>query len=548
MAPALDPTTLAVLKGRLEEIAAEMDATLVRAAFNPIISEAHDCAHGLYDATTGATLVQGKSGLPIFVGTMAFAVKAAIDRAAAEGDLGPGDIYAMNDPYDGGSHLNDVKLVQPVFREGRLFCWLASVAHWLDMAGNVPGNYNPRATEVAQEGFLLPPVKLAHRGQPRPDILAVLAANTRLPQINRGDLEGQLAALRLGERRVHELVDEAGEATVAQVFAELRQRAARLMRAEIARLPDGRYSAEDQLDNDGNTPEPILIALDLTVRGEALTLDFSRSSPACQGALNISRATAVASCYVALKHLFPEVIANAGVLDPVRVVLKDGSVLAAGHPRPTGGYTETTLRVIDVIFQAFAQASPALARGCAYGTISALSIAGRRPDGSRWVFFNFHGGGHGAHAGGDGLNHGNAPISMATMPPLEIVEATYPLLYRSWALRPDSGGAGTRRGGLGAIYEMELLDESAELTLFCDRGTKAPPGVAGGAPGALARYSYAQGGEWRMPALVTKEVGVRLARGDRVRLETPGGGGWGEPAARDPALAARDRAEGYVSA
>jgi N-methylhydantoinase B len=548
MAAALDPTTLAVLKGRLEEIAAEMDATLVRAAFNPIISEAHDCAHGLYDAETGATLVQGKSGLPIFVGTMAFAVKAAIDRAAAEGDLGPGDIYAMNDPYDGGSHLNDVKLVQPVFRDGRLFCWLASVAHWLDMAGNVPGNYNPRATEVAQEGFLLPPVKLAHRGQLRPDILAVLAANTRLPQINRGDLEGQLAALRLGERRLQELLDDAGEATVAQVFAELRQRAARLMRAEIAALPDGGYSAEDQLDNDGNTPEPIIIALDLTVAGEALTLDFSRSSPACQGALNISRATAVASCYVALKHLFPEVIANAGVLDPVRVVLKDGSVLAAGHPRPTGGYTETTLRVIDVIFQAFAQAAPELARGCAYGTISALSIAGRRADGSRWVFFNFHGGGHGAHAGGDGLNHGNAPISMATMPPLEIVEATYPLIYRSWALRPDSGGAGARRGGLGAIYEMELLDQAAELTLFCDRGTKAPPGVAGGGPGALARYAYAQGGTWRTPALVTKEVGVKLAKGDRVRLETPGGGGWGEPAARAPALAERDRAEGYVSA
>lgn len=546
-AAALDPTTLAVLKGRLEEIAAEMDATLVRSAFNPIIAEAHDCAHGLYDAATGETLVQGKNGLPIFVGTMAFATKAVIDRAARDGDLGPGDIYAMNDPYDGGTHINDVKLVQPLFRDGRVFCWLASVAHWLDMAGNVAGNYNPRASELAQEGFLLPVVKLARRGAMNDDVLAIMRANTRLPAVANGDLQGQLNALRVGERRMQELLDQAGDATVAAAFRELKARAARMMRHEIAALPDGTYSAEDFLDNDGTVDTPIRIALDMTIAGERMTLDFSGSSPECAGPLNTARSTAIASCYVAIKHLFPDVIANAGVLEPIDFVLPDRLVISVSHPRPTGGYTETTLRIIDVVFEAFALAAPARASACAYGTISALSLAGRRTDGTRWVMFSFHGGGHGAHAGGDGLNHGNAPISMATMPPLEVTEAAYPVLYRRWALRPDSGGAGRRRGGLGAIYEIEILTGSAELTLFCDRGRFPPQGVAGGGSAAMGQYTYEVGGTMVAPAMTTKVVGVTLAAGERVRLETPGGGGYGPASERDPAAIARDRREGYVT-
>ena len=216
-------------------------------------------------------------------------------------------------------------------------------------------------------------------------------------------------------------------------------------------------------------------------------------------------------------------------------------------PRPTGGYTETNLRIVDVVFAAFAKAAPERAKGCAYGTISGLAIAGVRPDGRRWVMFNFHGGGHGAHVGGDGLNHGNAPLSMATMPPLEINEASYPIVYRQWALRPDSGGAGRLRGGLGAIYEIEMLGEASELTLFCDRGKFAPPGVAGGGPAAMGRYAYEEHGRFKTPALTTKVVGVTLRRGERVRLETPGGGGYGDVAERDPALVARDRRDGYVT-
>src|SRR6478735_98338 len=225
----LDPVTLAVLKGRLEQIADEMDATLYRSAFNPIIAEAHDACHGMYDAATGATLIQGKSGLPVFVGAMAFAVKAAAKVAAERGGMVEGDVWLFNDPYEGGTHANDFKLVRPVFRGGQLFCFLASAAHWHDVGGAVPGNYNPAATECWQEAVQIPPVRIVRAGVLDQDVLAILKANTRLPDSLWGDLNGQLAALELGARRLDGLLDEYGDATVLESLDTLRERARRLM-------------------------------------------------------------------------------------------------------------------------------------------------------------------------------------------------------------------------------------------------------------------------------------------------------------------------------
>ncbi len=547
----LDPVTLAVLKGRLEQIADEMDATLYRSAFNPIIAEAHDACHGMYDAATGATLIQGKSGLPVFVGAMAFAVNAAAKAAAGRGGMVDGDVWLFNDPYEGGTHANDFKLVKPVFRGGKLFCFLASAAHWHDVGGAVPGNYNPAATECWQEAVQIPPVRIVRAGVLDQDVLAILKANTRLPDSLWGDLNGQLAALELGARRLDGLLDEYGDATVLESLDTLRERARRLMRDHIARLPDGEYAFEDMLDNDGVRDAPLRIALKLTIAGDRLGLDFTGTSPACAGPVNISRATAIAACYVALKHLFPDVPANAGVLDAVDVTLPDGLVISADRPRPVGGYTETILRMIDVIFCAMAQAAPDRAMAQAYGTINALSIAGYRSDaarkGQRWVMFSFFGGGHGGHSDGDGLSHGNAPISTATIPPLEILEAAYPVRFTQWALRPDSAGDGAHRGGLGAIYEIELLEDSAEAFIFGERGRSAPKGIAGGGQAALNVFRYQQDGQWLSPPMSSKMLGIRLQRGDRVRLETPGGGGYGDPARRDPAAREHDRKMGYVS-
>ncbi|HEX7006126.1 MAG TPA: hydantoinase B/oxoprolinase family protein [Alphaproteobacteria bacterium] len=543
----IDPVTLAVLKGRLEQLADEMDATLFRSAFNPIIAEAHDASHGLYHRETGATLVQGKSGLPIFVGAMAFAVKAVIEKAARDGDLADGDVYIFNDPYDGGTHLSDFKLVRPYFRDGRLFCYLASVGHWHDVGGNVPGNYNPVATESFQEGMLIPPVKLFVRGELRPDIVDIVKANSRLPGSLYGDLNGQINALDLGVRRLDALLDDYGADLVEEAFAELTARAAQLMRANIAELPDGTYSCDDWLDNDGIVDRPLRIALDIRKEGDRMTLDFSRTAAACAGPVNIARSTAVASCYVALKHIFQDVPANAGVLEPIDFVIPEQTILSARAPKPVGGYTETILRVIDVIFGAVAQAAPERSNGCAYGTINALSLAGHRRDGRRWVMFSFFGGGHGGHPEGDGLNHGNAPISTATIPPLEILEAAYPVIFTRWALRPDSGGPGRHRGGLGAVYEIELLEEEADVFLFGERGCFPPQGVCGGGPAALNRFVYQQDDGPHEPPMASKIVGVKIRRGQRVRIESPGGGGYGPPRERAPEAVAEDVRLGYVT-
>ncbi|MCA3246843.1 MAG: hydantoinase B/oxoprolinase family protein [Azospirillum sp.] len=544
----LDPVTLAVLKGRLEQIADEMDATLFRSAFNPIIAEAHDASHGLYDATTGETMVQGKSGLPIFVGVMAFAVKAVIDKvardAAERGErLADGDVFLFNDPYDGGTHLSDFKLVRPYYRDGVPFCWLASVGHWHDVGGNVPGNYNPAATESFQEGMHIPPVKVVAAGKLNADIVDILKCNSRLPLSLYGDLNGQLNALDLGVKRMDDLLDEYGAATVRTALAELKTRAAKLMRACLADLPDGTYSAEDWLDNDGIEDAPLKIALDIVKKGETLTLDFSRTSGPCAGPVNIARSTAIASCYVALKHVFRDVPANAGCLEPIAFVIPEPSILAARAPKPVGGYTETILRVIDVVFQALAQAAPGLVNGCAYGTINALSLAGHRKDGRRWVMFSFFGGGLGGSPESDGLNHGNAPISTATIPPVEILEAAYPVVFTQWALRPDSFGAGKHRGGLGAIYEIELLEESADVFLFGERGRSSPKGVVGGGDAARNRFVLPDGTE---PPMASKMIGLKIRKGQRLRLETPGGGGYGDPRERPPELAERDRRLGYT--
>ena len=544
----IDPITLSVLAGRMEQIADEMDATLFRAAFNPIIAEAHDASHGLYHAVSGDTLVQGKSGLPIFVGVMSFAVKAVIEKAAKDGDLQDGDIYIFNDAHIGGTHLSDMRLVRPYYHAGELFCYLASVGHWHDVGGAVPGNYNPAATDVFQEAFNLPPVKLARAGKVNQDIIDILMRNTRLPQSAMGDLNGQLGALDLGVKRMDELLDEYGGVTITAALEALGHRAEALMRSELTELPDGRWEAEDYLDNDGINDAPLKIKIALEIKDDTMLLDFTGSAPQCAGPVNIALPTAVATAYVAIKHVFPALPANAGVMRPIEVVVPEDSLLAAKFPAPTGGYTETILRMIDVVFSAFSQAAPERVVANAYGTINALSIAGKRKNGQPWVMFSFYGGGHGGSIETDGLNHGNAPISTATIPPMEILEAAYPVMFRTWALRPDSAGAGAHRGGLGAIYEIEVLEENgAEAFLFGERGCFAPKGIAGGGDAALNVFQYEQDDGWHSPPLTSKMRGITLKAGQAVRLQTPGGGGYGRADDRSHEAIARDVARGLMS-
>lgn len=394
-----------------------------------------------------------------------------------------------------------------------------------------------------------PTVFLYKEGVLNEDIVAILQSNSRLPGSLYGDLNGQVSALDLGDRRLRDLLKEFGQEKITSALIALKERAAMLMAGYIRDLPDGTYSAEDWLDNDGIIDEPLRIGLDIIIADDRMTLDFSQTSSACDGPVNISRATCIASCYVALKHIFRDVPANAGVLEAIDFVIPEESLLSVGRPKPVGGYTETILRVIDVIFQAISQVAPSITNGCAYGTINALSMSGYRKNGARWVLFSFFGGGHGGHPEGDGLNHGNAPISTATIPPLEILESAYPIRFTKWALRPDSGGPGENRGGCGAIYEIELLEEKADAFLFGERGKFGPPGIVGGGKGALNKFSYPDGfGGETSPPMVSKMVGIHLDQGQRIRLETPGGGGYGNALERDPAAVAEDVRLGYVSA
>ena len=320
------------------------------------------------------------------------------------------------------------------------------------------------------------------------------------------------------------------------------------MRANIAALPDGTYSYDDFLDNDGVNDQPLRIALDLTIAGDTMVLDFSRSAAPCAGPLNIARSTTVASCYVALKHIFTDVPANGGCLAPIKFVIPASTLLGVSAPRPVAGYTETILRVIDVIFGAFAKIAPERANGSPFATINALSLAGCREDHQRWIMFCFFGGGLGGNPESDGLNHSNNPISTATIPPVEILEALYPVMFTQWALRQDSGGPGKHRGGLGAIYEIEALAEGgADVFLIGERGKYAPFGVNGGAAAALNRFVYETDDGEKSPPLVSKITDVKIRQGQKVRLETPGGGGFGDSAQRDPALVGRDVRLGYVS-
>ena len=326
-------------------------------------------------------------------------------------------------------------------------------------------------------------------------------------------------------------------------------RAAALMSAEIAALPDGVYAFEDFLDNDGVTDEPLRIALEMRIAGGRMVLDFSRSSPPCAGPINISVATTVAACYVALKHAFPDVPANAGVLRPVDVIAPDTTLLGAKAPRPVAGYTETILRLIGVIFGALGKARPDRATAAPFGTINALSLSGQRADGTRWVMFSFFGGGLGGNPESDGLHHANNPISTATIPPVEILEAANPVMFTQWALRPDSGGAGLHRGGVGAVYEIEALAPgTTEIALLGERGRFAPFGVTGGGPGATNAFWWETSDGRASPPMASKVVGVSIRQGQRLRLESPGGGGWGDPLMRPVEAVARDIRLGHVSA
>lgn len=548
----VDPITLSVIQAGLQQICDEMDLAFSRAAFSPIIAEANDRSDGIYAALDGALIAQGQGGLPVFVGTMQESTRILIEMIGDGRVLppDPGDIYIVNDPYLGGTHLMDVRFARPFYRAGELTFWLSNTGHWPDIGGSVPGGFSASATAVEQEGLRLPPVKLFKAGKLDPEIYAIICSNIRVADQRIGDVKAQAAALEIGEERLHALFDRYGDATVRAAIAELHSRAAIQMRQLIAEIPDGVYTSEAWIDSDGVVDEPLAIQLAVTKVGDELTFDFAGSSPPCAGPMNSVLATTLSSVYLAIRHIFPEVPISAGAFEPLNVITPKGTFLDAHYPRPVSGCAaEVSQRIAEAVFAALIQGLPERVTAAPAGTSGNFGLGGFDPQKDRsYVMYQLSGGGYGGNARTDGLSNGCSTIGISKAPPVEIMEQNFPVLYRRYALREGSGGAGQQRGGFGLDYEIELRRGEARASFVMDHGRFGPQGALGGQDGAVNEVTVWQNGVAHVPLHLSKEQDVPLKAGDRVRVKTPGGGGYGEPAKRDPKLIDEDvRLERYTA-
>jgi len=548
----LDPITLSVIQSGLQQVCDEMDLSFSRAAFSPVIAEANDRSDGIYSAEDGSLIAQGSQGLPVFVGTMQYSTRTLIEWIADGRAIAPkpGDIYIVNDPYLGGTHLMDVRFAMPVWRDGKIFCWLSNTGHWPDTGGAVPGGFSASATAVEQEGLRLPPVRLFKEGMLDPEIYGIICSNIRVADQRIGDVKAQAAALYVGESRLTRLLDRYGDDTVRAAIAELRVRAAEQMRAGIREIAPGTYAATAYVDSDGVVNEPLEIRLTITATGEKLIFDFAGSSAPCAGPMNSVLATTLSSVYLAMRHIFPDVPISAGAFEPLEIIRPIGTFLDAQYPRPVSGCAaEVSQRIAEAVFAALVEALPERVTASPAGSSGNFALGGSVPEeGRNFVMYQISGGGYGGWSGGDGISNGCSTIGISKAPPVEIMEQAYPVLYHRYALREGSGGAGRHRGGFGLDYEVELRKGTARASFVMDHGRFGPQGALGGRDGMVNHVTVTRGGESFTPEHLSKAQDIPLSAGDRVRVGTPGGGGYGDPFTRPPELVAEDVRLGRYSA
>ena len=547
----VDPITLSVIQSGLQQVCDEMDLSFSRAAFSPVIAEANDRSDGIYSAEDGALIAQGAGGLPVFVGTMQYSTRTLIEMIAC-GQVAapkPDDIYIVNDPYLGGTHLMDVRFARPFYRNGELYCWLSNTGHWPDTGGAVPGGFSASATSVEQEGLRLPPVRLFKEGVLDTEIYSIICSNIRVADQRIGDVKAQAAALIVGEERLNALMDRYGDETVTEAIAELRRRSARQMRSFIEAIPEGTWGASAWVDSDGVVDEPLEIRLAVTRTGDDLTFDFTGSSAPCIGPMNSVRATTLSSVYLAMRHIFPEVPISAGAFEPLQVTGIEGTFLDAQYPRPVSGCAaEVSQRIAEAVFAALVSALPDRITAAPAGTSGNFALGGHDPARGRdFVMYQLSGGGYGGNADHDGLSNGCSTIGISKAPPIEIMEQAFPVLYRHYKLREGSGGAGTHRGGFGLDYMMELRRGAAKASFVMDHGRSGPQGALGGRDGAVNTVTVWQDGIAHRPPHLSKEQDIPLAVGDRVHVQTPGGGGYGPAMIRDPHAVVTDVLLGYYT-
>jgi N-methylhydantoinase B/oxoprolinase/acetone carboxylase alpha subunit len=505
----LDPAALQVLISRLTGVAEEMGAVLRRAAFSPNIKERADCSAALFTAE-GEMLVQAEH-IPVHLGSMPASVRAAIDAFGR--DLGPGEQVALNDPFAGGTHLNDVTLVAPCYTpDGVLVGWAANRAHHADLGGAAPGSIPADATEIFQEGLRIPPTRLDD------GLRRVLLANSRTPEERVGDLDAQVGANVVGVERL--------AALAGAPLAEVVDYGERRMRAALAGLPDGTWRAEDVLDSTGAAPEqqhPARVAVAVTVAGDEVTVDYTGSAPQSRGNVNAVEAVTVSATSYALRSAVdPTVPANGGAMRPVRVVAPRGTIVAATPPAAVGaGNVEVSQRVADVCLAALATPCAARVPAAGQGTMNNLLIGGEG-----WVYYETVAGGQGGRPTAPGMSGVHTGMTNTRNTPIEALERTFPLRVLRYRLRRGSGGAGRWPGGEGIERDVEVLAD-VTVSLITERRVSAPRGLAGGAPGAPGENWLLPRGDEAGAERLPDKCTIRLRSGDVLRMLTPGGGGWG---------------------
>ena len=520
---AADAVALSVFNSLLASIAEEMGATLIRSSMSPNIRERHDLSCAVFDAA--GNLVAQAAHIPVHLGAM----PASVAAVQALAPFAPGDIVILNDPYLGGSHLPDVTMVSPVFGEARprrLIGYVASRAHQSDIGGMAPGSM-PLASELIQEGLIIPPVRLYSRGRLNEDILALILRNVRTPVERMGDFEAQVSAQKTGERRLMELASRYGTRLLRRRMAEVQDYAERLTRARLHRIPEGRYTFRDQLDGDGRTNEPVVVNVAITVKGGELEADFDGTAAERAGSINAVPAVARSAVYYAVFCLIgDEAPINAGGFRPITVKLPEGSILSPQNFRAvSAGNVETSQRIVDTVFGALSQAMPELIPAASNGSMNNVLIGGfDRVKGRPFTYYETLGGGAGGGPERPGLSAVHTHMTNTLNTPIEAIEATYPFRIVGYSIRGGTGGDGQHRGGDGLRRIYEFL-EPAEVTLMTERRKHAPWGLAGGSPGETGKNVLLRrnGERVELPAKATFAVEA----GDSVVVDTPGGGGWG---------------------
>jgi len=542
----VDPVTVEVIRNALVFAAEEMGVALRNSSYSHNIKERMDHSCAIFDAE-GKLIAQAEH-IPVHLGSLPWGVRNTLDFLAREGiALEEGDVIMLNDPHLAGTHLNDITLLTPVFAGGRIVAYAANKAHHVDVGGRAPGSITGDASELFQEGVVIPPVKLLQKGALSRDVLGILCSNVRAPDITLGDLRAQIAANQLGARRVIELAGRYGLAVLQASWEEILAHTERLARRDLGRLPDGVYSAEDCLEDIGVRDEPAWIRASITVAGGRVHVDFTGTSPQVEAPLNAVFGVTLSAVYFAIKCILdPSIPMNEGVLRAVTVTAPEGTLVNPRRPAPVaGGNLETSQRIADVLFRALAQALPDRIPAASNGSMNNVMAGGYDPVRKRsWVYYETIGGGSGGRPGQDGVDGIHCNMTNTLNTPIEAMEQYYPVRFERYEFRPGTGGRGRWRGGCGIERSWTLLGPSATVSILTER-TKVPPwGLAGGEPGGLGEHWVRRkDGRWeRLPGKGT----FTLSEGDTLVIRTPGGGGYGNPIERDPALLERDRANGLV--